>query len=1141
MRAFHASASRLVLTLMCTGMAAPAMAASFNVPPDSGPQAVSGTDTGTVAAGATLNTGNSTAITWNAPATGTGVVITNNGTITSTKRGIDTSGAVSGAFTLHNTGSLATTDDAFRINTPFANGTVTIDNAGTLHSQEGQALDFDAVTSSSAVVSITNHAGGTIASAEDDAMRLGGGTITIDNAGTISSDAARAIRFRTDASFDSLVKFELTNEAGGLIVSPDDAIKIGSTGSSTAAPIITITNAGTIRSTKGGQAIDLGGIASPNAVITITNQAGGLITADDNDGIQGANGMVVKNYGTISSNYAAGQASAQNNDAIKIEGTDTVGMTATITNYAGGLISGSYHGIKASGVKDNLLVTNYGTIEGRNGSGVNSNGTGTLTNYGTITGTFDPAAAFGDGDGVDFDQPGTIYNYGTIKGLGSKGVKEGESEPSLSEGIAIGGGTIVNGTASNTAALISGANNGILADNSNHGDAFAALSVTNYGTIEGKNGFGIEMVNGAGSFGNTIVNYGTISGTTFAVAMGNGADLFVYEAGSSVNGVVYAQGGIDTFRLGEVAGTFDAGLLGPAATYRDFEIFTLAEGSAWTVTGTSAFAGATQVNGASLNLADASLASSAVSVAGSSGLAGILMGTGTIGSLSLGTDGIVSPGAAGAGGALKVAGNAAFGAGSTYFLDNAGDTIAAGSATIAPGSGVVVEGSPGAFDWSTQYTIVSTANGRTGTFSSATDNYLFLDPTLSYDANNVYLSLDRNAVAFASYAVTANQRAAAAAIDRTSYGVARGSDLYDAIVMRTSADGLPLAFSELSGDIYGTLPGILFSENTLVNDALLGRVRQSDYAGATGATAALGFGGPMTSYAEPAPAPAFPVKAVKAVPVLGPVVSLWAQGYGQWLDVSSANGIADASSNVGGVLVGADARVGASLLGLAFGYSSSSTDSGTSSADTDTWRIAAYGGTAFDALKLRAGATYGWSSTDASRVVSFTGEFPKSSFDGSSANVFGEAAYTLGYGGVAFEPFAGLGWTHVDLDGFVENGAPVAGLFSSGSTYDTAYSTLGLRAAMSFDVAAGARLTPHATAGWRHAFGDVTPVAVVSYLDTGTSFGVEGLPIAEDSMVLGAGLDLALVNGWTLGVAYDGMFGDGATYNAAKGTAALRF
>ena len=48
---------------------------------------------------------------------------------------------------------------------------------------------------------------------------------------------------------------------------------------------------------------------------------------------------------------------------------------------------------------------------------------------------------------------------------------------------------------------------------------------------------------------------------------------------------------------------------------------------------------------------------------------------------------------------------------------------------------------PGSYGTSTTYTILNATGGRTGTYTGVTSNFAFLTPSLSYDANNVFLTL----------------------------------------------------------------------------------------------------------------------------------------------------------------------------------------------------------------------------------------------------------------------------------------------------------------------------------------------------------------------------------------------------------------
>ena len=91
-------------------------------------------------------------------------------------------------------------------------------------------------------------------------------------------------------------------------------------------------------------------------------------------------------------------------------------------------------------------------------------------------------------------------------------------------------------------------------------------------------------------------------------------------------------------------------------------------------------------------------------------------------------------------------------------------------------------------------------------------------------------------------------------------------------------------------------------------------------------------------------------------------------------------------------------------------------------------------------------------------------------------------------------------------------------------------------------IAARERLvTPHLSAAWQHAFDDLTPGAALAFASTGIGFSITSVPLAEDSALIDAGLDLALGPNTTAGVSYSGQFGDGVTDNAVKGRLTLLF
>ena len=95
-------------------------------------------------------------------------------------------------------------------------------------------------------------------------------------------------------------------------------------------------------------------------------------------------------------------------------------------------------------------------------------------------------------------------------------------------------------------------------------------------------------------------------------------------------------------------------------------------------------------------------------------------------------------------------------AGSTYQVEaNAqgqSDRINVGGAAAIQGGTVQVLAAAGNYANSTTYTIVRANGGVAGTYSAVTSNFGFLTPTLSYDANDVFLTLALGQNAFTSSA-----------------------------------------------------------------------------------------------------------------------------------------------------------------------------------------------------------------------------------------------------------------------------------------------------------------------------------------------------------------------------------------------------
>ena len=212
-----------------------------------------------------------------------------------------------------------------------------------------------------------------------------------------------------------------------------------------------------------------------------------------------------------------------------------------------------------------------------------------------------------------------------------------------------------------------------------------------------------------------------------------------------------------------------------------------------TLTGANAFTGATTVNAGGL-VVNGSLASN-VTVNG-----GVLSGTGSLGGLVT-NGGILAPG--NSIGTLTVNGNFTQNGGIYQVEANAAgqsDRInVAGTATINGGS-VQVLAQNGTYARKTTYTILNAAGGLSGAYSSVTSNFAFLTPSLTYDTNNVFLSLYQSA--FAAGAQTANQYAVGTALDQANASATGDFEtVLNALSVLSTQQG-PAALNAISGQPY---------------------------------------------------------------------------------------------------------------------------------------------------------------------------------------------------------------------------------------------------------------------------------------------------------------------------------------------------
>ncbi|MFV0473171.1 MAG: autotransporter domain-containing protein [Pikeienuella sp.] len=487
--------------------------------------------------------------------------------------------------------------------------------------------------------------------------------------------------------------------------------------------------------------------------------------------------------------------------------------------------------------------------------------------------------------------------------------------------------------------------------------------------------------------------------------------------------------------------------------------------------------------------------------------------------------GTIAPG--GSIGALTV-GDIQFEAGSTYEVElndgGAGKGVdndhinATGAATIKGGT-VHVTPENGADDGTTYipdttYAVLTSAGERRGEFDAVTDDYAFLEFADSYDANNVYLtsSLIGAGTGACPAGLSANQNASCGGV--LSVG---GGDLHTAVINLSNADA-PIALDQLSGEIHASARAALVEDSRFPREAALGRLRV-----ALGAAAA--DNGAMAERR------------------VNDMFAFWGQGFGSWSDWDGDGNAARFDRSIGGLFLGGDAEIHENVrLGLFGGYGDSSfaARDRNSTGSADNWYLGAYGGARFGGLGLRFGAAYAWHEMEIDRSVEFAGFSDRlsSSYGARTAQVFGEIGYRIDHGDAAFEPFANIAYVHLSTDGYAETGGEAA-LTGGGQSMETTFTTIGLRAETRFSLE-GTTGRLSGGAGWRHAFGDVTPLATHA-LAGGDPFTVAGAPIAKDAFVLDLGASVDLTENARLGVAYDGQFGDGFADHGFKVNLSVQF
>jgi autotransporter-associated beta strand protein len=815
----------------------------------------------------------------------------------------------------------------------------------------------------------------------------------------------------------------------------------------------------TLLNRDGGTTFFTGQSSAGNASITSADE--GTTYFFDNSSA-GTARLIALDSGVIDFAEGTGPAGDNRNSAGSIEGSGTFVLRSTVLSVGSNDLSTEVSGVLVGAADGGLIKLGSGTLT-LSGDNSNSLASAILIRGGLIN--FNSGASLGSGS-ITLDGGGLQW--------------------------AVDSATDISGRLS---AL--GGNGGTFDTHGN--DVTLAGAIGGAGALT-KTGDGLLLLNGANAYsGGTVVAAGTLrqgvagalpAGTAYSVNGGslelNGFDLEM-SALSGSGGQIAT--GLATLTVDQSGSSSYAGSIAGSGAL-------IKRGAGrLELSGSNSYAGPTEVQGGSLAVNGALASFSSVQVR----TGATLGGTGTVGSVLLDAGGILAPG--NSIGTLNVDGDLAFASGSIYQLEadaagNADRLVVSGLANLAGTVQVLAENGDYAAD--TRYSILS-ASGESplsGQFDGVSANLAFLDPSLTYSSNEVFLTLVRNDIDFASLALTRNQRAFAGAAETLD----SDDPVYQTLLNQSAAQA-PDSFARLSGDAHASFASALLLDDLGLSRMPLGNLRRN----------------------LDSPENALPY----------------------WVQVNAGRQRIDGDGNAGqvvqdhqGTLIGGDWPVFADWrLGGALGYGQEQleVDQRGAKADADSYRYALYGGRELKlsrgTLKLFGGGAYSRHRLDSRRQVELidADERLAGQYDVTSSQAFGELAWHLALSQPAYvEPFVGLLLIDQQADGFAEDGGAAA-LSADSQRSSLLSSTLGLRGQQLFQLAQRDLLVNGAFT-WRHIDGDLRPERSLRIGDS-QPFKVLGTEIPNDSLLVELNLDYALTPNVVLDVDYNGVFSSSSQAN----------
>jgi outer membrane autotransporter protein len=957
--------------------------------------------------------------------------------------------------------------------------------------------------------------GGIVAAASDSRLGGPGGALSF-NGGTLQALGViatnRAITLNAgggtiDTQNNAMVVSSVISGPGGLTKNGAGILDFQNANTYTGGTTI---NAGTLVLDSVGGSLPVGGALTVNGGLFDMSQ---ISTGQTVGALAGTGGQIALGANTLTTNSGANTTLASQitgTGSLVKQGSGILTLTSSLNNYTGGTtIQGG--------------LVNFASPLNLGSGLITMNGGGLQWATGNTTDISFQLAALGAGGGI-FDTNGNNVRLSqTISGAGAL-TKQGQGTLTLGGNNLYSGGTIVTG--------------GLI--NFSSANSFGTGAITlNGGGLQWATGSTADISAklaplgaGGGTFdtnGNTVTFASGLSGSGGLTKQGNGTLILTaansYSGGTTVSGGIL-QGNTQSLQgniLNNAAVVFNqtgAGTYGGVMSGTG--TLTLMGGGSLNLTGTNTYTGGTAVLAGTLAVNGSVAGNVAV------GPAGTLGGNGTIGG-NVVTAGILAPG--NSIGTLNISGSFTQAAGSTYQVEaNAAgqaDRINVGGAAAIQGGTVQVLAQPGSYANSTTYTIVRATGGVSGTYAGVTSNFAFLTPTLSYDANDVFLTLalpTQNAFTPTFLALTPNQKAVGVALNQ-SFATASGdfAAVLGVIAGLNTVQG-PLALNTISGEPYADFGTMNTNSSMMFMNAIGQQMANARGAASAGQRQAL--------------AQACEIESCDAV---GPL-SAWFSALGGLGSVLGDTNASTLTYNFGGAAAGIDYRLDPRfLVGIGVGYTHGTQWVNTFMGQgwTDSVSVAAYGSFTQGGFYVDALAGYAYFNNQLQRQILIPGLQQRTATGSTGANQFLgqiEGGYKVGLyapAAATITPFGRFQISSVTQNAFSESGAQSLSLNVAQQTTNSQRTTIGADLGSSIGLGNERKLDLAVRLGWMHEFADVArPITAAFAGAPGNSFTVFGATPLRNAAVVGLQATTTIAPATQIYLRYDGEIATGTDNHA---------